>query len=399
MAKFIYKAKTKENTIVKGAIEASTKEEVMANLKKEQLTPLEIEKKFSLGEISIGGKKISIKDRYLFTQQLAVMIRSGLPIVEALTILSEESDNKNLKHILKQIATDIKGGKAISQAFNKTEAFPNYYVAVLKSGEKSGKLDNILIRLADHMNQDYQLRSKLRSALILPAVVLTVMLVVIVVILVFVLPQLMALFTESNVKLPLATRILIGSSNFLTSYWYIVLITITILYIGLHFYRKSTHGKQLTDKIKLKVPIFGKLTKMVTMSRLTGTIATLTSSGMPILEIIETCEGIVDNSIYKQILVNGKKQLERGKSLAEALSNKKYIPPLVSHMLKIGEKSGNIEYVLTELSKFYEEESNAMTKNMMTLMEPVITVVLGVGVAFIVLSVLSPIYQLVNATS
>jgi len=398
MTKFTYTAKNKDKKIIKGSIDASDRESVLNTLKNQEMSPLVVEKQFSLGDFSIGSRSLSIKDRYLFTQQFAVMVKAGLPLIEALTILEEEAENKNMKKLLKNIVSDIKGGSNLGTAFEKSKAFPSYYIAVLRSGEKSGKLDQILLRLSQHMEDDYNLRAKLKSALMMPAVVLVVMAIVIAVILIFVIPQLMSLFTESNVKLPLTTRILLSSSQILSQFWYVFLILIAIIIVAYKYIKKTSIEKLFFDKLKLKTPILGKLTKSVIISRLCSTMATLLSSGMPVLETMETCADVVDNGIYRKLLLKSKDELEQGKSLSSAITEKKYIPALVNQMIKIGEKSGNTEYVLNELAKFYENEANTTTKNLMTLLEPVITVFLGIGVAFVVLSVLTPIYSLINAT-
>lgn len=399
MPKFDYRAKTKDHKIIKGSLNCESRETVLEILKYQEMTPIIIEKKFSFNDINLGQNKISVKDQYIFTQQLSVMIKAGLPIVEALTILSNETENANMRKLLKNIVSDIKGGSNLSQAFANVKAFPHYYIAVLRSGEKSGKLDTILLRLANHMKQDYQLKSKLKGALVLPIIILIVMIIVIAIVLIFVIPQLTALFTESNVQLPLPTRILIGASNVLQHYWYVFIAGFVIIYFVIKLIAKNPVGRIFFDRLKLKMPIFGKLNKLVTMSRLASTMATLMGSGMPVLEVIDTCADVVDNTIYHDILIKAKKDLEKGKNLSDALIDKAYIPSLVNHMTKIGEKSGNIEYILNELAAFYEDESNNMTKNLMTMLEPLITVVLGIGVAFIVLSVLMPIYGLINATS
>lgn len=394
MLKFKYIAKNKQGLIQKGHLDVTDRSEALKLLKDQGLNPLSLNP--VKNPLFSGGSKIKLKERLIITEQLSVMVKAGLPLVEALQTLAEESDNKKISELLKKIGSDVKGGRSLSDAFEKTKAFPEYYLAVLRSGEKSGKLEDILYRLAQNLKRDSQMKKKLKNALILPIVIVIAMLAVVVLVLVFVLPNLMTMFTESNVDLPLPTRILMGASNLILNYWYILIAIITAIIFLVKMYTIRPSGRENLDKLKLKMPIFGTLIIKVSVARFAGTMATLISAGMPMLDIIETTAETMDNTIFKNGMMQTRSDVEGGKNLSDSIKNRAYFPTLVPHMIAIGEKSGNLEYIFTQMSNMYDDEAQDIAKNLMTMMEPLITVFLGLGVAFIMSAVISPIYKLIN---
>lgn len=395
MQSFKYIAKTKEGKAQKGTLEATSRQDALLILREKKLVVLSLQTTTSW-QIFSGGNKISPKERLLITEQLSIMVKAGLPLIEALQVLSEEATNKRVGKILTRVGSDIKGGNSLSEALAKSGAFPSYYLAVIRSGEKSGKLEEIMMRLAQNLKRDAQLRARLKSALILPSVILIAMFAVIALILVYVLPQLMGIFVESDVELPMSTRFLLAASGAMTSYWYIFLALIILCFSAFKAIAMTPKGRYVLDRVKLKLPIFGMLIEKVAVARFAGTMSTLISAGMPMLEIIATTSDVIDNSVFHRGLNASKKDVEGGEALSASIRKRGYFPALVPHMIAIGEKSGNLEYVFNEIAKLYDDEAQNITKNMMTLMEPIITVVLGLGVAFIMSSVISPIYKLMN---
>ncbi len=325
------------------------------------------------------------------------MLRSGFPLVPALKILERQTENKYFAHNINQIAEEIKGGATLSSCLEKRpDIFPSIYTQVAKSGEKSGKLAQVMLKLADDLSKNYDLIAKIKGALVYPIFILATLVVVIIIIMIFVIPQLEDLFSDVGVALPLATRILIGTSNFIINFWWLIIIVIVGLFFFYEWVKKIPEVKSNIDSIKLKIPIFGQLQKKVYLARFTRTLATLTSAGLPVLDTFETLTELTDNVHLQNDLTQAARKIEAGSPIGKSLGESKNFPPLICEMISVGEKAGNLDYVLRNLSKFLERDVNYMSKNLTVLLEPILMIVMGVGVAFVLLSVLGPIYNLVQ---
>jgi len=396
---FKYKAFDREKKLQEGLVEAANKEYVGEILK---------EKGFSVVAISLvsGGKKgglsflnrVGAKDIVVFSRQFSVLISANVAMMQVLKILVDQTNNLTLKMIVSEVADEVDAGSTLSEALNKRpKVFSNFYVSVVKSGEISGKLDEVLNYLADETEKDYDMMSKIRGAMIYPAFVLCSLGVVGVVMMVFVVPKLTAILTESGAELPLTTRILIGTSSFMSNYWWLLLIIIAALAFAFRFYVSKPNGRRQLDYLKLKLPIFGHLFQLIYLVRFTRSMNTLIVGGVTIANSLKVAAEVVGNKIYQELIEKTIKEVEDGNSISSVFQNSKTIPKMVSQMLSIGEKTGKMDVILERITNFYGREVSNMVANLMTLMEPIIMVIMGVAVGIMVAAVILPMYNLASS--
>lgn len=397
MAYFIYRAKSPDGQIFKGDVEAASQNEAIGNLRRRNLLILELRVRSKTDLLSFFKRRISLKEKIIFTRELAIMIRSGLPLVKAMESLREQTTNKHFAQIIAKIATDIRGGDPLSMALSKhPSVFEPLYISVAKSGEQAGKLDETFMRLADQLDKDYALILRVRGAMIYPAFILATLALVVVLILIFVIPQLKNIFEEMGGKLPWATRFLIALSIFLKNYWWLLLIAIIGAIIGWRFFVKSMAGAIWWDKVKIRIPLFGSLFKKLYMARFARTTATLIAAGLPLLQTLKTLQDVIGNRYYAQNLVEIARKVESGYQLSAALKESPLFPTMVTNLVSVGEQSGNLDYALTNLADFFDREVDVVTHNLTTLIEPIMILIVGAGVAFVIASVLMPIYNLMS---
>jgi len=396
---FEYKAYDEKGNSKNGIVEATDQEAAVSLLRNMGLTvtSLNIQTKSAL-KINISiGKKVKTKEIVVFSRQLATMIEAGLPLVRALRILQEQSENKEFQKILDKIASDVEAGTSLSAALAKyPKTFNKVYTTLIHSGEASGRLDEVLLSLADQQEKDFSMMSKIRSAMAYPAFILIMLVGVAVLMLVMVVPQLKSIFEEAKVALPLPTRILLAIANFITHYWWLLIIIIVGLVLGFRFWISTPSGRRTWDAAKLRIPIFGNLAKKIYMTRFNRTLGTLVKGGLPILEALDITADAVGNTVYKEAILATAKKVEAGVGIGITLKKYKIFPGMVSQMVDVGEKTGNIDEILNRLALFYESETDAMIKSLSSLLEPILLIIMGVGVAFIAIAVIMPIYGLVQ---
>ena len=394
-----YKALKDGKTIVK-KIEAANSEAVIDYLQKNDYFPISVEKvqKGSLSFIDSLIQRVDFNDIVDFTRQIAIMLNAGLTLIDSLEILKRQTSKPVLKKIIEDIDAKIKGGSSFSTALlDYKKFFSKLYISLVKSGEASGKLGEILLRLADNLEKEREFKSKLKGALVYPAIVIIGMFLVMFIMVTFVLPKLLGLYKDFNVELPLSTKILITVSSFSTQFWPLVLV---MIFVGSYFAKKylaTKAGKNAFDKFTLKLPVFGHIISITALVESTRTLAILISSGISILEALSIVVDATENSIYQQAFLSVSHKVEKGLSLGTALEQEEIFPPILVQMTQVGEQTGNLDDTLFRLSKYFEMESEMATKTMTTLIEPTILVVLGVGVGFLVMSVITPIYNLTNS--
>lgn len=399
MMDFIYKGKNRDNQELHGKITAENEKRALEMLSKQEIYVLEItqEQSTSFLKGSFFKKKVSLKDKIIFTKQLAIMIKGGLPLIEALNALKEQTENQEFMKTIVTITDDVRGGMALSKAFSKhPKTFSDLYVAVTVSGERSGKLDDVLERLAEQLQKDYDLITQVKSAITYPIVIVCALIGVVVLMLVFVVPKMKTIFDEMGVALPLPTRILLNTSGFVVQYWYIVIAATVGMVIFVRYWSKTARGGVYLDKVKVKVPIFGSLVKKIYLARFTRTTATLVASGLPMLEIIETIKTVVGNKYYLPFFNQISKDVESGIPLSAAMKKVKIFPVMVAQMISVGEKSGKIDEILIQLATFYDKEVAASTSSLASLIEPILIIIIGIGMGLAIISVIMPIYSLVN---
>ncbi len=396
MAFYKYRAIDKNKKTKEGLVEAASKDFAVETLREQGLSIVSIIETSHRGKISLPIlNQIKQKDIIIFSRQFSVMISANVAVVQSLKILVEQTANLKLKIIVSEIADEVDGGSKLSDAFAKRpKVFSAFYVSVVRSGETSGKLDEILNYLADEMEKDYDMMSKIKGAMIYPIFVLSSLLVVGTIMMIYVVPKLTDILTETGAELPLTTRILIGTSGFMAESWWIILILLGIFFIILRTYISKPVGRRQLDYIKLKLPIFGRLFQLIYLVRFTRSMQTLIVGGVTISKSLEVSSAVVDNEIYKQLIESTIKEVEEGNSISNVFLSSKEIPKMVSQMLAVGEKTGKIDVILERITDFYSREINNMVANLMTLMEPIIMVVMGVAVGIMVAAIILPMYNM-----
>jgi len=396
---FKYVAETSAGKIKRGTIVGLSDSEVTAKLRKKDLNPQSIinatnslESKFLMFIAPIGAK-----DLVIFSRQFSVMISANVPVVESLLVLVDQTNNISLKNMLSEIAFEVDGGAFLSDAFSKRpKIFSDFFVNIIRSGESSGKLDEVLNYLADEMEKNYDMISKVKGAMIYPVFVLCGLGAVGVVLMIYVIPNLTSILTETGMELPFSTRIVIGTSNFLQSYIIFILLALGGLAFLLRAYLKTYSGKRNFDIIKLRLPVFGTLFKYIYLMRFTRSLATLLKGGVTITRSLEITAEVVGNVIYKELILQTLESINDGNPLALVMENSNYVPKMVPQMIAVGEKTGKIDVVLDRITLFYSREATNMLDNLSKLMEPMIMVIMGVGVGIMVAAVILPMYNMAN---
>jgi len=335
------------------------------------------------------------KDLVIFSRQFSVMISAGVTVVESLRILIDQTNNLTLQNMIADMTAEVNAGDFLSDTFaRRPKIFSDFFVNIIRSGETSGKLDEVLNYLADEMEKSYSMNSKIRGAMIYPAFIIVSLIGVGVVLMVYVIPNLTSMLTDSGVALPVSTRIVIATSNFLMHYSIMILLVLAALAYGAKVYLKTYQGHHNLDLLKLKMPIFGKMFKYIYVVRFSRSLSTLLKGGVTITRSLEIVAKVVGNLVYEEMIMDTLKSVNDGNPLADVMIASPYIPKMVPQMLAVGEKTGRIDSILDRITSFYQRESEAMVNNLSTLMEPIIMVVMGVGVGIMVAAVLLPMYNL-----
>jgi type IV pilus assembly protein PilC len=399
MEKFEYLATDKENNKVKGQVEALSQVQALSILKEKGLFIISMEKIDVIPawmKVFKGFNKIRKDDVVHFTRQLATMIKAGLPLTTALSILKYQS-NLSMAKVVDDILRDVEGGGSFYKALSKHETvFSPVYLSLIRSGEAAGVMEKVLLRLADNLEKEAEFRSKTKNALIYPIIVTTAMIAVAAVMMIFVVPKLTSLYDEFGAELPAMTKALISMSNFMVKTWYAQLLMIIVGGYSFLQWKKTASGREFVDAKILKIPIVGKLKTKVILTEITRTLALLVEAGISIVEALEIVSGAADNVIFSQSLKKAAKDVEKGIPLAAAIGQFEQYPPLVPQMIAVGEETGKIDEVLLNVSTYFESESEQAVKGLTTAIEPLMMILLGIGVAFLVIAIILPIYNLTS---
>lgn len=394
-----YKA-LKGNQLFTKKIEADSEKMVVEYLKNNGYFPVKITSLNSSdnGMFSKFFDKVSFSDIVDFTRQIAIMLNAGLTVIDALDILKKQTTKISLQKIIIDIDSEIRAGNPFSFALKKyPQNFSNLYIALVRSGEASGKLGEILIKLSDNLEKEREFRGKLKGALIYPVIVVIAMFAVMFIMITFVIPRLLNLYKDFNVELPLTTQILMAVSNFSLAFWPFILMGIFGLVAAGKAYLNTKKGKLTYDSLILKLPLISNVIKVSTLVDSTRTLAVLIGAGVSILDGLAIIIDTTTNGIFQAAFVNIKKKVEKGQSLGVSLDQEGIFPPILVQMAIVGEQTGHLDDTLMRLSKYFEMESEIAIKAMTTLIEPTILLFLGAGVGFLVISVITPIYSLTNS--
>lgn len=399
MAKYNYQAKDAQGFTQKGIVEANSVKHA-ANLLHEKglfiITVKETGK--SIISLKMPVSNIAFNDVVNFTRQISTMITAGLTLVESLKILSQQIKKASLLKLITQIQEEVQGGKPFADTLEKyPHVFPPIYLALVRAGEASGKLDVILGRLADSLEKSRDFKGKVKGTLVYPAIVVTGMVVVTIIVMTVVVPRLSGLYKEFGVDLPLPTKILITMSNFITHQWWMMIIIIVgAVFFYLRFSR-SSFGQRMLATITLNVPIFGPLIKEATLVEITRTLSLLIEGGIPILTSLDIARDATSNLLYKEAFVSARKKVEKGYPLSDPFNENKLFPTILGQMVSVGEQTGKLGDSLYKLSRYFETEADNAVRSLTTMIEPLIMIVLGLGVGFLVMAILLPIYSLTSS--
>jgi type IV pilus assembly protein PilC len=395
---FQWSGKNRLGTVESGEITATSKEDVIAQLRKRNIVPTSVtEKKKKAVRFGFGGK-VKDKDVVVFTRQFSTMIDAGLPLVQALDILASQVGNKKFAQVITQIKNDVEGGSTYADALHRhPRVFSELYANMVAAGEAGGILDTVLNRLANYMEKSIKLKRKVKGAMVYPAVVTVVAVLVIAIIMIYVVPTFSSMFTSMGGSLPAPTKIVIGISNFLAGKGGIfILFALIGLSVGFFQFRRTPNGKYLTDRMFLKLPVFGTLILKVAVAKFTSTLGTLVSSGVPILEGLEITAKTAGNKVIERSVYKVRDAVQEGKTLAEPLQKEKIFPNMVTQMIAVGESAGALDSMLSKIADFYDEEVDAAVSSLTAMIEPLLMVFLGGTVGFIVVAMYLPIFKIMQ---
>jgi type IV pilus assembly protein PilC len=400
MPAFVWKGKTRDGKSVSGEKVGDNKEAVMALLRREQILVSSVKEKGKELALPKLGGGVPAKDLAVFTRQFSVMIDAGLPLVQCLEILATQQENKTFARILQQTRMDVEGGASLADAMRKhPKAFDELFVNMIAAGEAGGILDTILKRLATYIEKAVKLKSQVKGAMIYPIAVISIAAIVVAVILWKVIPTFAAMFEGLGAQLPLPTRIVITMSN-----WFVRLLPFLVLFlVGGGFlvrrYYATYGGRRAIDRMVLKLPILGVIMQKIAVARFCRTLATLISSGVPILDGLEITARTAGNAIVEDAIMAVRKAVESGMTLAQPLKESGVFPPMVVQMIGVGEQTGALDAMLSKIADFYEDEVDQAVANLLTLLEPVMIMFLGVTVGGIVISMYLPLFDLISKLS
>jgi type IV pilus assembly protein PilC len=402
MAIFSFKGQNRRGEMIAGERNADSRQSLALALRREQILLLEAKEKKAgagFGKFEFGGNPTA-KDIAVFTRQFSVMIDSGVPLVQCLQILGDTQENKKFAAAIKGVTTEVESGNNLAQSMKGyPKIFDSLYTNMVAAGETGGILDTIFQRLSVYIEKAVKLKRAVQSAMVYPIAVVVIAAGVITLILWKVVPAFTELFESMNVDLPLPTRIVIGASKFVGSYGILIAIGIALAIFGFKAYYATPKGRYLVDKNLLRAPIFGPLLRKIAVARFTRTMATLIASGVPILDCLEITASTAGNAIVEEAILSVKKAIEEGRTIVDPLRASGVFPTMVVSMVGVGEQAGALETMLTKIADFYEEEVDAAVADLMTAMEPMMIVVLGVIVGGIVISMYLPIFTLVGQLS
>jgi len=394
-----YKVRDRSGNLVTGTLVADNERLVLDRLREMGFTPLEVgkERKGLNMEINIRPGRVKLKEIAVFSRQFATMVNSGLPILRALTILADQSTNKELAKVLTSVRADVEQGASLSASMAKyPKVFNDLYVAMVRSGETGGMLDDVMLRLAAVLEREVHLRQKIKSAMTYPVAVVALVTLIMAAMLLFVVPQFKSIYSSLGGTLPLPTRLLLMASDGVKKYWYIVILGTVAFVFLFRRYKRTEAGRATVDAIKLKVPIFGSLFHKTALSRFSSTAGMLLRSGVPILQALDIVADTVNNKVMSKAVVDVQASVREGESIAKPLAKHPVFPPMVVQMLAVGEETGQIDTMLDKVATFYDNEVEASVDALTSLIEPLLIAVIGGAVGAAVIALYMPMFNIIK---
>ena len=400
MALYKYRALTADGKSIEGTHEAESQREIVDILRQSNSIPMEIteaSKGKDVGDLAILNK-VGMRDISIFCRQFYTMLNAGVTIVNCLDILKVQTESKPLRKIVSEVYDDVVVGSSFTESMMKHEkVFPELLLSMIASGEVSGNLDGIMERMAIHYENEDKINKKIKGAMIYPTILALLSVVVVNVMLIFVLPTFTGMFEDSGAELPLPTQIVMNISDFLRGFWYVIAIVVGLaVYVFIRYY-KTEQGRYNIDKLQLKIPVVGTSMKKIATARFSRTLSTLLSSGVPLLDAIEIVGRVVSNRVIQAQLNDTQEELKRGSDLSAPIGRIKEFPPMLTHMVEIGEQSGSIDDILDKTADFYDSEVEAAIEAMTALIEPVMIIFMAIIIGSIVIAMMLPMFEMVNS--
>jgi len=399
MAKYFFRAKSKTGEVKEGVIDARTQDAAADVLQQNGMYPIVLREEKNNPSLQKTWmsywERVNSKELMMFFRQLSILIEAKVPITASLVAIKEQTTNKYFQKMIEEIINDIQDGLPLSDAMNKhRDIFSMMSINIIRAGEVSGNLRKSVSYVADNIEKNYAMVGKVRSAMLYPLIVLFVFFVIGFIVISFIVPKLAMIIKDMNVDTPWYTQFVIGTGVFMGSYWWAVLIVIMGFIGGLIYYLQTEDGAREWDQIKIKLPIFGPVFQHVYIARFADNLSVLLASGIPIIKSLNVVSSVIGNGVYEAIFLKAADEVKIGGNMSTALRRYSEVPPIVSQMISIGEESGQIDLVLGHIARFYEQEADEATKNLSTLIEPLLMVVIGIGVGVLAVSVIMPIYNL-----
>lgn len=397
MPTFEWKGTARNGQTQTGVLVADSKDAVIAMMRRQQIVVTAVKEKGKEIALPKFGGGVPPQSIAIFTRQFSVMIDAGLPLVQCLEILGNQQDNKTFKRVLIQIRQDVESGSNLADSMRKhPKVFNDLYTNMVAAGEAGGILDTILQRLANYIEKAVKLNGQVKSAMIYPVAVISIACIVVAVILWKVIPVFASLFESLGAELPMPTRVVIALSNFIGSFWWLMLMLFVAGWFAIKKYHQTYKGKRVLDGLLLKAPIIGILLRKIAVARFCRTLATLTSSGVPILDGLTITARTAGNSVIEDAIMATRKSVEEGKTISEPLGDTEVFPPMVVQMIAVGEQTGALDTMLSKIADFYEEEVDVAVAGLMKLLEPVLIAFLGVAIGGIVIAMYMPMFTLIG---
>ena len=395
MKTYSYRAMKDDGNKLEGVYEASSRDEVVGMITANGFYPLKIEEVAGKKGFELNfNQRVTVKDLSIFCRQMYTMLDAGVSITNSLNMLANQMTNPKLKTILVEIEESVKKGDMLSEAMKRYKEFPQLLISMVESGESTGNIDEMMLRMSVHFEKETKTQNKVKSAMIYPAILSIVAVVAVAFILTFVMPVFVELFQEEGVELPFLTRMLIGASSFMSSYWYIVILVVAVLVVSIKAYSSTEGGELRFSILKLKVPVIAELNKKIIVARFTRTMSTLLSAGISLVQALPIVSAVLGNKIAEQDLDRIRERVVRGDGLSGPIGESEIFPDMLASMVKIGEESGALDDILNKTADFYDEEVDQAITSATALIEPILIIVMGVVIGIMVFAIMVPMFDM-----
>lgn len=395
MPEYKYKAIDASGRTISGKMDGTNEAFILQSLRGRGLYPVEVKQAVQPKNINIElFQRVSLKDIAVFCRQFSTIISAGITVVNGLNILRQQTESKKLRSIIDKAFEEVQKGKSLSDTLRQYKEFPVMFVNMVEAGEASGRLDEILLRMAIYYEKEYKLRSQIKSAMTYPAAISVLAVGVVIFLVTSILPMFVGMFDQFDAELPLPTRIIIGFSNSIISYWYIYFAAIAVLIVGIKKYIGTPEGRYKQAKLLFKLPIIGNINKKVVTSRFARTMSILLSSGVPVIQAMDILEKTITNAVVEYGINKTKDEIKKGTSISKPISSMNIFPPMLIEMISIGEETGTLDEMLSKTAQFYDDEVDMLVAGLTSLIEPIIIVILAVIIGFILISIMLPIFSI-----